>query len=94
MSQKSTTSPLRRYRLHVYDLQVALLRVPPLAFVQEQELMTALVPAPFPPHSSTPSGPLFLRRGRPDQLPPACPVPLCLFRYVLPNLSSHATTST
>ncbi|KAH3815465.1 hypothetical protein DPMN_143988 [Dreissena polymorpha] len=51
MSQKSTTSLLRRYRLHVYVLQVAMLRVLFLAFVQKQELMTALVPAPFPPYS-------------------------------------------
>ncbi|KAH3723927.1 hypothetical protein DPMN_049725 [Dreissena polymorpha] len=42
---------LRRYRLRVYVLQVALLRVPPLALVSEQELMPALVPATFPTHS-------------------------------------------
>ncbi|KAH3837462.1 hypothetical protein DPMN_110852 [Dreissena polymorpha] len=49
--------------MRVYVLQVALLRVPPLALVQQQELMPALVRARFPPHSFYAIWP-FVRRGR------------------------------
>ncbi|KAH3741286.1 hypothetical protein DPMN_048008 [Dreissena polymorpha] len=53
--------------------------------------MPALVPAPFPPHSFyaiwtfAGAGSTAARIPRPS---------LCLFRYGLPNPSSHATTST
>ena len=84
---------LRRYRLRVYVLQVALLRMPPLAVVQEQELIPALVTAPFPPHSLYVIWP-FVPSPGPDQTAARIPRPsLCLFRYGLPHPSSHATTS-
>ncbi|XP_052282486.1 uncharacterized protein LOC127879578 isoform X3 [Dreissena polymorpha] len=55
--------------------QVALLRVPPLAVVQKQELMPPLEPAPFPPHSFYAIW-TFVPSPGPDQLPPAFPAPL------------------
>ncbi|KAH3824212.1 hypothetical protein DPMN_126043 [Dreissena polymorpha] len=44
-----------------------------MAAVQEQELMPAQAPAPFPPHSFYA---IFVPSPGSDQLPPAPPVPL------------------
>ncbi|KAH3823734.1 hypothetical protein DPMN_125552 [Dreissena polymorpha] len=49
--------------------------MPPLAVVQEQELMPALVPAPFPTHSFYAIW-TFVPSPGPEQLPLASPAPL------------------